>query len=331
MTTCGQSRALLSNFGASYGCNYDLISTFMGKPVVDYAPGAPLEDTSSVAYRLGFSGLYDENELDFSGLLEGFLSDDKSRVLDTLIIGSWSNELYEGGGAQQVIDALVAAKDRLPALRHLFLAEALQEEAEISWIELCSVTPLLHAFDRLETFRVRGGNGLAFPGLDHPTLRRLAIESGGLPASTISEIEQAKLPALEYLELWLGIEAYGGITDVGDLQPLLTGSLFPHLAYLGLRNFELADDLAAVVAASPVVERIEVLDLSRGTLSDPGARALLDLPTDGALRCLDLHHHYVSDAMANKLRALPFEVDLSDRQQADVDGDVEYRYTAVSE
>jgi hypothetical protein len=66
-----------------------------------------------------------------------------------------------------------------------------------------------------------------------------------------------------------------------------------------------------------------------GALTDEGASALLEGQPLTHLVSLDLHHHYLTDAVQQRLtEALPgVEVDLSDAQKWDDD----WRYVAVSE
>ena len=87
--------------------------------------------------------------------------------------------------------------------------------------------------------------------------------------------------------------------------------------------------MAAAGAAAPVVARLAELDLSMGILSDVGAEALLAGQPLTHLRRLNLAHHYLSPAMAERLVAeLPgVDVDVSDEQEDD-DGE---RYVAVAE
>jgi hypothetical protein len=158
-------------------------------------------------------------------------------------------------------------------------------------------------------------------------LKSLIIETGGLEPKIVKEVLALKLPALEHLELWLGTSGYGGDTTVEDLEPLLSGGLFPKLRKLGLRDSEIADDIAGVLSKSPLVERLSELDLSLGTLSDVGAQALLACPALKKLSTLDLHHHYCTQDMMIQLRQAFPGVNLDDKQT----GDDEDRYVAVSE
>jgi hypothetical protein len=93
------------------------------------------------------------------------------------------------------------------------------------------------------------------------------------------------------------------------------------------------------VTEAPVVPRLHTLDLSLGTLVDEDAELLLATPALRGLRRLDLHHHYLSEEAAERVRAeftaAGVEVDVSDPQEPEIDEDGEeiivYRYPAVAE
>lgn len=142
-------------------------------------------------------------------------------------------------------------------------------------------------------------------------------------------VGESDFPALEYLELWLGSENYGGDTTVADLEPILSGERLPALRHLGLQNSEIQDEVAAAVASAPVVARLESLAQSMGTLTDMGAEALLSGRSLTHLRRLDLHHHFLSDAMVERLRTTfsGVELDVSEQEKPDDD----WYYVAVSE
>jgi len=118
---------------------------------------------------------------------------------------------------------------------------------------------------------------------------------------------------------------------VADLEPLLDGQRFPKLHYLGLRDSDIADEIAAAAASAPILDRIRTLDLSLGTLGDEGAEALLASPAVARLAKLDIHHHYCSDAMVARLNGLGVTVDASEQEGPDeYDGEF-HRYVAVGE
>jgi hypothetical protein len=161
----------------------------------------------------------------------------------------------------------------------------------------------------------------------------LRFESGGLPPQVVRAVGESDLPALEHLELWLGEENYGGGATPEDLAGILAGEWLPSLRYLGLQDSEIQDEIAAAVAAAPVVARLETLSLSMGILTDSGAEALLSGQPLTHLKKLDLHHHYLSDEFMKRITAaLPgVEVDLSEQEEGDDDGEEVWRYVAVSE
>jgi hypothetical protein len=146
----------------------------------------------------------------------------------------------------------------------------------------------------------------------------------------VREIGAADLPALEHLEVWFGTENYGGDSGPDDVARILDGSRFPKLKSLALRNCEWADQLAGAVARAPILDRIQRLDLSLGTLGDAGVEALVASPAVRRLQHLDIHHHFVSDAGVAKLKALGISVNADDRPAPDRN-DPDYRYVAVSE
>jgi hypothetical protein len=163
---------------------------------------------------------------------------------------------------------------------------------------------------------VRGGSGLSFSKINHNNLCELAIETGGLSRATIREVCLCEFPALQHLELLLGEPNYGFDGGVEDLQPLLSGRLFPQLKWLGLMNSEIANDIAAVVVNSPIVSRLETLDLSLGNLDGEGVRSLHGLAAYPNLKTLNISHHFAEDGDVAALKeALKCRVIAEDKQE----------------
>lgn len=298
------------------------LTEWLGYPVEVYLPGKTTPDYQNKVYRIASE--YDDEET-LEDKLAQFLDAPGSADTSAIIIGLFGEH---DATPQPCVEMLVAARQRLPKLRGLFIGDIVSEENEISWIQQTDLSPLFSAFPKLETFRARGGNGLGLGRINHPNLRTLIVESGGLPVTVLRDVLNSKLPALEHLELWLGTENYGWDGAVEDLDPLFTGDLFPKLKYLGLRDSEIADAIAVRLARAPILHRLEVLDLSLGTLGDEGARALLASPAIKSLKKLDLHRHYISPDVMSALKASGLNVDLSDPEDEDSDGD---RYVAVGE
>jgi hypothetical protein len=292
-----------------------------------------LPAADAVAWRVT-GDVYDAEE-EWDAAFARFCSEVDTTGVRALIVGAWS-EAYDTDSSG-VVAALLAARDRLPALRALFLGDMVMEQCEISWINQSDVTGLLTGFPELEEFGVRGGSGLRLSAVRHDRLRRLTAQTGGLPVAFVRGVGASDLPALEHLDLWLGTSEYGADAEVADLEPLLTGARLPSLRHLALRNSEIQDDIAAALAAAPVVARLESLDLSMGVLTDDGAAALLGGQPLTHLKSLDLHHNYLSEAMRQRLRdtlgpaGVVLDVDPDDADQdEDEDGTV-WRFVSVGE
>ncbi|MFF9098205.1 STM4015 family protein [Streptomyces sp. NPDC014776] len=314
----------------------DHLQELYGLPAFTFPQSGDKPDlpaASAVAWRIE-SDTYDAEE-DWTEVFARFCAAVDTTGVRALIVGAWEDAYDTAPTA--IIEALLAARDRLPALRALFLGDMTGEECEISWINQTDVSALLAGFPELEEFGVRGGEDLGWTALRHEGLRRLTVQTGGLPVAVVRGIGASDLPALEHLDLWLGTSWYGADSEAADLAPLLSGERLPRLRHLALRNSEIQDEVAAAVASAPVVARLEVLDLSMGTLSDEGATTLLAGQPLTHLKKLDLHHHFMSEALAERIRQTlepaGVEVDL-DRDGADEDVDTDgtvHRYVAVGE
>ncbi|QIQ01601.1 STM4015 family protein [Streptomyces liangshanensis] len=311
------------------------ISTHMqelyGLPAHDFPTGEPaggLPDAASVAWRVSVDA-YESDEA-WEEAFARFTAAVDPGAVTALVVGAWS-DVYDSA-PDEVVEALVASSRQFPRLRALFLGDITFDECEISWIHQGLVTPLLDAFPDLHEFGVRGGQDLRFPAVRHEHLRSLTIETGGLDAEVVRGVAASDFPALERLDLWLGTSWYGGTAEPADLAPILAGARLPRLRYLALRNSQIQDEIATALAGAPVVAGLETLDLSMGALGDDGVEALLAGQPLTHLKKLDLHHHFVGEALRERLRATlgaaGVEIDLSDVQEEE---DREDRYTAVAE
>ncbi|MFB8085239.1 STM4015 family protein [Streptomyces sp. NPDC055992] len=276
---------------------------------------------------------------EFAEVWQHFLDTVDPAQVRALVIGPWWQNEYSS--LAPVVELIASDGDRFPALRALFLADVVGEECEVSWLQMCDITPVLQAFPRLEELVVRGGgSGLNEETLElhpvrHEALKSLRFESGGLPGHVVRAVGACELPALERLELWFGSQWYSGDATVADMAPLLSGGGFPRLRHLGLQNSEIQDEIAAAVASAPVVAQLEYLALSMGTLSDTGALALLDGQPLTHLGGLDLHHHYLTDPVVERFKELSerhdVHVDLDEADDWDPEDEDDPRYVAVSE
>jgi len=290
----------------------------------DPVSGEDFPPAGEAAWFVGTS--FDEEP--FGEVFARFLEAIDTTEVTALIIGYWGAS-YELEKVPDPVALLTGAAASFPKLRSLFLGDITGEEAEISWIEHADISPLFAAFPDLERLEVRGAQELSLDPIRSEALKVLRFESGGLPARIVRAVGASDLPNLRHLDLWLGEANYGGDTTVADLAPFLSGERLPALRHLGLEDSEIQDEIAAAVAGAPVVARLESLSLAMGILTDQGAEALLAGQPLTHLRKLDLHHHFLSDTMIERVRAaLPgVEVDLDEQEKPDGD----WHYIAVSE
>ena len=295
--------------------------TFFNKPVAAFVPGESL-DISNTVYRLALA--YEDTKTMVELIDEFFVQVNKSQ-LDAIVIGSWGEP--HDVGVDDVLGKLIAHAAELPNLRALFIGDMTYEECEISWIIQGSYTPLLKAFPKLEALRIRGSTDLIIEPFTHEGMRSFTIECGGLPAEVAQALAASSMPNLIHLELWLGSDGYGFSGDVELYRRVLAALMTPGLQYLGLRDSEITDDLARMLASYEPIAHLKTLDLSLGTIGDAGAEALYKSHYVPQLECLNLSHHYISAQWQAELKTLPLQVILDDPEEED-DGD---RYCAVGE
>ncbi|PDP89320.1 hypothetical protein CQJ94_02700 [Glycomyces fuscus] len=298
------------------------------------ALAAALADPGSAAWRLSADEEPSDHYRRFTAQV------DQDRVA-AVVLGDM-RETFSVQCPDPLKRALLEVAPDLTGLRSLFYCDVTYEQLEVSWLELGDMAPVLDALPRLTEFAVRGTGGMSLHVPRHDSLRRLTLQGGGLPAGLTREVVSSGYPALEHLELWLGVENYGGDTTPEDLAPVLSGEAFPRLRSLGLRNAEHTDDWVPVLAEAPVASRLHTLDLSLGTLTDKGGQALVEAAAAfGHLKRLDLHRHYLSEEMSEQVRAAfagtGVDVDLSGREvgsdweDENFDYDSAGYYTAVAE
>lgn len=259
----------------------------------------PLPAADEAAWRLWLDPAYSESEETFEEYFKRFLDTVDPAGIQELIVGAWA-DVQETSSAE-VVKLLAEAAARLTALRGLAIGDISPDEAE--WIRQSDLTPLLAAFPRLEVLEIRGSEGLELRPVRHDALRVLRIEAGGLPGQVARALGAAELPRLEHLELWLGVRESAGAWQAEDFAGILSGERLPALRHLGLQNSDAQDEVAALLAAAPVVARLESLAVSMGVLTDEGAKALLSGQPLTHLKEFDLHHHYLSGEMVERLSA----------------------------
>ena len=257
-----------------------------------------------------------ENGKKAETMLEEILADPEFPGLEELIIGGWGGEYEES--CQAILDGIAANVDRFSHITKLFIGDMDYEVCEVSWIMQGNYSNLWKAMPQLKELTIKGSTNLELGVIEHDNLESLTIICGGLGKDVIEEIAKAKLPNLQKLLLYIGVEDYGFDGDAETVRELLSVSDFPKLTYLGITDSEIQDELTAVVLESKYMQQITTLDLSNGTLTDKGGQLLVEkLPGCPGLEKLDVHYHYLSDEIMGKLKKLPIVVDVSEQEKAE--------------
>ncbi len=94
---------------------------FAGKPVVGWDPEAGIQDPTGTIYRVSLS--YDEADEGqrWTDKFAAFLDDPASSQITGIVVGTWDSSGASEDDSRQVVEALVAARDRLPNLQAIFL------------------------------------------------------------------------------------------------------------------------------------------------------------------------------------------------------------------
>ncbi len=250
-------------------------------------------------------------------LISEILEDKELKKLEEIIIGDWG-ESYDDS-CQSIIDDIIENKEKFTHIKSLFIGDMEYDECEVSWIVQGNYGKLWSALPNLKELRIKGSNELDLGEINHENLEVLEIICGGLPKSVISQIEKAKLPNLKKLNLYLGINCYGFDGDINTIKGLLEHSNFPNLIYLGLNDSYIQDEVTEAILHSKYISQIGILDLSNGVLTDKGGQMLLEeIPKYNNIEKLDLHYHYLSNEMMEKLDEFSIEIDLSEQNELEL-------------
>lgn len=96
------------------------------------------------------------------------------------------------------------------------------------------------------------------------------------------------------------------------------------------------DDIAELVFASKYISQIETLSLANGSLTDKGGQLIVDKIKDYPnIKKVDLHYHYMTDDIMDKLDDLAdelnIEIDVDEDNEPDEWEDEVYYYPMLTE
>lgn len=281
-----------------------------------------------------FSYSFEETEAgkNASTMIEEVMSDPELDQLEEIVFGCWGAAWEEDFGAQALVDGIVENKEKFSHIKSLFIGDMDYEDCEVSWIVQADYSALWAAMPQLEELTIKGSNELTLGKIEHDTLKSLTIICGGLPTDVIEDIQNARLPELRKLLLYIGVEDYGFDGDIDTIKNLLEKTDFTKLEYLGIADSEIQDEITEAVLHSKYMKSIQTLDLSMGTLTDKGGQLLLDnIGKYPNIRTLDLHFNYLSDDMADRLQNLSIEVNVDDRETPEEYNGEIYYYPMLTE
>jgi len=324
----GQLMALLALPSSDSRARDGLSALIEQHPDVLAGPLAGRLDRSDATWRHGFlDGLRiaydfgaDDTSFDAAQLLAEVFAHPSSRLLRSLTVGvpTSGEVVYD-----DVIDVIASGAPE--TLSTLFIGDfSYPDETEMSWAKVGDASSLWLALPNLEDVTFQGAE-IALGVLEAPSLRRLALRTGGLKKEPVQAITNGLLPRLEELELWLGDAGYGAEVTDTDLAGILAGRL-PSLTRLAIKNAHVETELCELIVASRALPKLRALDLSLSTLDDDGAAVLLrSRHCLAGLEVLDVSRCCLSPSMCGELRSSFPMVRLDSQRGADA------RYVAVSE
>lgn len=273
--------------------------------------------------------------MDYSGphvdeLFRELIQLDSFKFIHELRLGV--NDLGGKASFDPAMQAL-AKLGTVKSLRRLVVGDFEMEEQELTWVRGGNCGQLWSGMPNLEYCKIRG-SAIELGVLEHAKLETLVIETAGLTKTSVASLGKCKLPRLTELEAWLGVyyrsEDHGEHGSVDDLWPMLEGEGVPQLRHLGLLNCDYVDDIAVALTRAPIVSQLETLDLSMGTMSDVGARALVEhADRFSHLAAINLDENCIDEAEVDALReAFGERVSLRHQEPAE---DEEDRYVSVAE
>ena len=268
-------------------------------------------------------------------LIEEIVNDPEFNELEEIVIGCWG-EAWDEEDAQPMVDYIADNAQKFSHIKSLFVGDMDYEDCEVSWIMQADYTRLWDAMPQLEKFTVKGSMELTLGLKSHENLKSLEIICGGLPTDVIEEVGNAKLPNLETLILYIGVDNYGFDGDINTIKTFLEKSDFPKLKYLGIVDSEIQDEVTEVVLNCKYMDQINTLDLSKGTLTDKGGELLIDgMKSHPNITKLDLYFHFLSDDMMEKMKNMAdergnLEVILDEKQENEYNGR-NYYYAMLTE
>ena len=282
---------------------YLLFTTLNDWNKIIFNPEVGIEDSENNAYVLDLEvierhlgrrqrGIHINHNLD---VINALLQQPQVEQIEALICNIEWDYWNEGKQFGFFLEAICDAKEKLPNLKALFIGDREEHQYRKSKIDIFDIQPILEAYPNLEVLQVRGRFSeypLECEDFRHDRLKTLIIETADLSEYNLTQIINLDLPGLEYLEIWLGRQIGHYSDDNSHVEKMLANLLqedsFPNLKYLALKSAEPADTIAEEITKSSLLDRLLILDLSMGYLTDKGYSLLKNHPKAEKLHSLNI-------------------------------------------
>jgi uncharacterized protein (TIGR02996 family) len=227
------------------------------------------------------------------------------------------------GNLQDIIDLL--GKKAPATTRKITFGDNVDQ---ISWHHTGNLSKLWKGVPNLRVLEIETGD-FNVGKREAPALERGVFITGGLGKACAKGIATATMPKIKHLEIYYGVDEYGGDSTIKEVKPLLDRTDLKDLRYLGIKNSTFANDIAGALDGAKVLKGIKTLDLSYSTMTDEGANALAAAKSSLAhLDVLDLTHNYLSKAGVKTVQGICKKVITAQQQESD---DGEYYYVGIAE
>lgn len=229
-------------------------------------------------------------------VVAALLAHPSARFLTDLVIRASDRDVWgrTTGSQRETVDRIAAARPRV--LRRLQLGDAHYGYAHIGRLD-----HLWPAVPQLRELVIEGEASLGTLVL--PELRAMALRPMPLRRRGAKELLEADWPRLRSLRITFQDQ----LDHVAREVVQLVGRDHPCLAELALVGFRGAEAVIEALVSSPLLRRLETLDLSHGHVSDRGVRPILASAARFAhLTVLDLSSTQVTpSALARLQRVVP--------------------------
>ncbi|MBA3499886.1 MAG: TIGR02996 domain-containing protein [Myxococcota bacterium] len=211
-----------------------------------------IEDGARVASSLG-------------EVVAALLAHPSARFLMELVVRTNNHDLWNNtvGSQKDIVGAIAAARPLV--LRRLQLGDA-----AFGWANIGSLDHAWPALAPLHELVLQGQFTLGAVVL--PELRTIDVWPNPFRKKLARELLEAPWPKLRTLSLHLG-NCHDHV--VRELVALLNRTDLPALVDLRLPAFRHAQTLIEQLSRSPLLARLQTLDLSHGSISDHGVRPIL--------------------------------------------------------